>query len=90
MEFVWNAVNIDHIAKHGISPFQAEFVVERARRPYPQMVGDDKRLVVGRLADGAYVQVIYVPSRSVPGAVYVMHARPLTDAEKRKFRRRSR
>jgi hypothetical protein len=52
MEFVWNDTNIDHIARHGISPRQAEYIVVHARRPYPQMVGDDKRLVVGRLADG--------------------------------------
>lgn len=88
MDFVWNEKNIDHIARHGISPSEAEYVVERARQPYPQMVGDDRRLVVGRLAEGQYVQVVYVPSRSIPGAVFVMHARPLTDAEKRRFRRR--
>ena len=88
MDFVWNDNNIDHIAEHGILPSQAEYVLVHARRPYPQMVGDDKRLVIGRLPDGQYVQAIYVPSRSVPGAVYIMHARPLTDAEKRRFRRR--
>jgi uncharacterized DUF497 family protein len=90
MIFVWNDRNIDHIAKHGISPAQAEYLVTHARPPYPQMVGDDRRIVVGTLAHGAYVQVVYVPSRSVPGAVFVMHARPLTDDEKRKFRRRIR
>ena len=90
MIFVWNEHNIDHIATHGILPAQAEFIVANARRPYPQMVGDDRRIVIGRLAQGAYVQVVYVPSRSVPGAVYVMHARPLTDPEKRRFRRRIR
>jgi uncharacterized DUF497 family protein len=90
MEFVWNARNIGHISKHGISPDEAEFVVDNARAPYPQMIGDEKRLVVGRLADGRYVQVIYVPSRSVPGAAYVMHSRALTDKEKRGFRRRIR
>jgi len=90
MEFVWKDKNADHIARHGILPHQAEYVVVHARRPYPQMVGDDRRLVVGRIADGQYVQVVYVPSRSVPGAVYIMHARPLTDDEKRRFRRRMR
>ena len=88
MKFVWNGTNIEHIARHGISPEQAAYIVVHVRRPYPQMVGDGKRLAIGRLADGQYVQVAYVPSRSVEGAVYVMHAR--TDDEKRKFRRRSR
>jgi len=90
MEFVWNVKNIGHIAKHGLLPQQAEFAVVHARQPYPQMVCGDQRIVVGRLADGLYVQVVYVPSRSVPGAVYVMHARPLTDDEKRRYRRRIR
>lgn len=90
MEFVWNSRNVEHIARHGIRPHEAEYAVENCRAPYPQMIGQDKRLVVGRLADSRYVQVIYVPSRSVAGAVYVMHCRALTDSEKRRFRRRIR
>lgn len=90
MDFVWNTENIDHIARHGIQPDEAEYIVETAKPPYPQMIGQDKRLVVGRLADGRYVQVIYVPSRAVPGAAYVIHSRPLLDREKRRFRRRIR
>jgi len=90
MEFVWTSENIEHIAKHGIEPVDAEYVVNHARPPYPQMIGEGKRLVVGRLISGEYMQVIYVPSRSVPGAVYVMHCRLLTDQEKRRFRRRRR
>jgi len=90
VEFVWNSSNVDHLAKHGIQPDEAEYIVERAKPPYPQMIGEDKRLVVGRLADGRYLQVIYVPSRSLRGAVYVMHSRQLTEREKRRFRRRRR
>jgi hypothetical protein len=90
MEFVWNDINLEHIATHGISSMDAEFLVENARSPYPEMIGLDKRLVVGKLSSGQYAQAIYVPSRSRPGAVYVMHARPLTDKEKRRFRRRIR
>jgi uncharacterized DUF497 family protein len=90
MEYVWNSGNIEHIAKHGIEPRDAEYVANNAQPPYPQMIGEDKRLVVGRLRNGQYIQVIYVPSRLVPGAVYVMHSRALTDREKRKFRRRTR
>jgi uncharacterized protein len=90
MEFVWNSVNIEHLAKHGIEPGDAEYVANNAQSPYPQMIGEGKRFVVGRLGDGRYVQVIYVPSRSVPGAVYVIHSRLLTDREKRRFRRKTR
>ena len=90
MEFVWTHENIEHIAKHGILPHEAEYVVETARAPFPQLAGEEKRLVVGQLMDGRYMQVVYVPSRSLPGAVYVIHARPLTDTEKHRFRRRIR
>ena len=90
MEFVWNEINTEHLSKHGIVPEAAEYVVQRAKPPYPQMIGDEKRIVVGRLADGRYVQVIYVPSRAVPRAVYVIHARELTKPEKRRLRRRRR
>jgi hypothetical protein len=81
---------MEHISKHGIQPHEAESVVENCSAPYPQMIGQDKRMAVGRLADGRYVQVIYVPSRLVAGAVYIMHSRALTESEKRKFRRRMR
>jgi uncharacterized DUF497 family protein len=88
MEFVWNRRNIDHIAKHGISPREAEYVVMHARPPYPEMVGEEKRQVVGKLDGGDYIQVIYVPSRSVVGGIYIMHSGRLTEDEKRRFRRR--
>jgi len=90
VEFVWTAINVTHLATHEIGPDEAEYIVERGQPPYPQMIGKDKRLVIGQLPDGRHVQVIYVPSRSVRGAVYVMHARPLTEREKRRFRRRRR
>lgn len=90
MKFVWNDRNIAHIGEHGISWRQAQYVVENVKAPYPQSVGDDKRLVIGKLPDGHFAQVIYVPSRAVAGAVFVLHARRLTDSEKRRFRRRTR
>jgi uncharacterized DUF497 family protein len=84
-DFRWNQWNTDHIANHGIDPPDAEFVVCNARPPYPRKIGDDKFLVIGRNSQGAYVQVIYVfdPDASI----FIIHARPLTDAEKRRFRR---
>ena len=90
MEFVWNITNVEHIAEHGIEPHEAEYVIENARPPYPRIVGNDKRLVVGQLRNGRYVQAIYVPSRSVRTAVYVIHCRGLTEREKKRFRRRMR
>jgi uncharacterized DUF497 family protein len=90
MNFFWNRSNVEHIGKHGISTLQAEYIVENASPPYPRMIGESKRIVIGKLANGEYLQVIYVPSRVIKDAVYVIHARPLTKDEKKHFRRRMR
>jgi uncharacterized DUF497 family protein len=88
MEFRWIAWNRDHIAEHGVDPAEAEMVVRRARRPFPQQIGDDKLLVMGQGSGGRYLQVIYILDPD--DTVFVIHARPLTDGEKRRYRRRRR
>ena len=40
------------------APRDAEQVADNARPPYPQIIADDKRLVVGQDRDGRYLQVI--------------------------------
>jgi uncharacterized DUF497 family protein len=84
--FRWNAWNSDHIARHGISEAEAEWVVCRPRAPYPQKAGAGKYLVRGPTETGAYIQVIYIFDPD--DVVYVIHARPLTQREKRRYRRR--
>jgi len=81
----WNDWNIGHIADHGMSPAEAEFIVDHARPPYPQMIGEGKRLVMGQSPAGVYGQAIYVLDED--GTAYVIHCRPLTDRERRRFRR---
>ncbi|HUB25583.1 MAG TPA: hypothetical protein VL992_09135 [Tepidisphaeraceae bacterium] len=85
-EFRWNDWNLDHIAAHGIEWQDAEWIVRCARPPYPQEIGRGKYLVMGQRPDGAYLQVIYIIDPG--GTVFVLHARPLTDRERRRFRRR--
>jgi uncharacterized DUF497 family protein len=87
MEFRWNDWNIEHIAKHGVSREEAEFVVNRARRPYPKKQGQ-KWFVAGRGRGGRLVRVVYV--LDIDGTAFVVHAMPLTDREKRRHRRRRR
>jgi len=84
----WNDWNIDHIAEHGVSPSEAEFVIENARSPFPQYVGGGRHLVRGQTSGGYYLQVIFTYDK-YDGRIYVIHARPLTGQEKRQFRRRS-
>lgn len=87
-EFRWNEWSIEHIGTHDIVPEEAEYVLNHARRPYPQRLGDGKYIVVGQTSDGKYVQVIYV--FDPPDVVFVIHARPLRDHEKRRLKRRRR
>jgi hypothetical protein len=86
-EFRWNDWNVDHIGDHGVSPEEAEYVVDSARPPYPQSVGGGKWLVRGQGPDGRYLQVIFVIEDD---CYYVVHARGLNDKEKRQHRRRLR
>lgn len=86
MDFRWNEWNVEHIAKHGVRPDEAELVVRQAKRPFPRYHGDDKWLVWGRGQGGRFLQVIYVLDDK--DLVFVIHARPLTENEKRRYRRR--
>jgi len=87
-EFRWIEWNRDKVAQHNVDLEDAEFVVNHARQPYPIKVDDEKRLVWGQTRSGRYLQVVYLIS--VDEAVFVIHARPLTDREKRRLRRRRR
>ncbi len=86
MLFRWNAWNTEHIAEHGVSPEEAEWVVEHARRPYPQARADDKWIAKGRGYGGRWLQVVFIFSPD--DTVFVIHARPLTENEKRQERRK--
>jgi uncharacterized DUF497 family protein len=88
MDFRWNEWNIEHVGKHRVSPEEAEQVVRQAEPPYPQGRENEKLLVCGRGRGGRLLQVIYLLEED--DAVYIIHARPLTESEKRRFRRRRR
>ena len=85
-EFRWNRWNVEHIAKHAVAPAEAEYVISHARSPWPQRREDGKYLVWSQSADGRYLQVIYIFSPLE--VIFVIHARELTDNEKRQYRRR--
>jgi uncharacterized DUF497 family protein len=87
--FRWNEWNVDHIGKHGVEPFDAEFVISCARRPYPEYDGNGRWMVRGQTEAGEYIQAVFVVDDDGETA-YVIHARPLTDGEKRRLRRRQR
>ena len=85
MEFRWNDWNVEHLANHGVDPDEAEQVVLRAEAPYPKYRGEGKWLARGRGRGGRYLQVIFVLDED--DAVFVIHARPLTQRERKRHRR---
>lgn len=84
--FRWKEWNVEHIARHGVTPAEAEYVIRHAKPPYPSDAGDEKFEVRGQTAEGYYLIVVYVMDDD--GTVFVIHARPMKDREKRQFRRR--
>jgi uncharacterized protein len=82
-EFRWNWWNVEHIARHGIARIEAEFVVNRGRA---EVIGSGKFIVRGQTDAGRFIQVVYIFSPK--DVIFVIHARPMTDREKRRFRRR--
>src|SRR5436309_2701072 len=59
MVFAWEERNFDHIAKHGVAPGEAEYVVEHASKLFPREIGDGKWVVWGRTEAGALLQVVF-------------------------------
>jgi uncharacterized DUF497 family protein len=86
MEFRWTERNVEHVGEHGIEPAEAEILIRSARTSQWEYRGDRKWLVRGRGLGGRFLQVIFVISED--GAIIVIHARPMSDAEKRRYRRR--
>jgi uncharacterized DUF497 family protein len=87
MEFRWNEWNIEHLARHGVSPEEAERVIRNARRPYPVQREEEKWLVWGPNSGGRLLQLIYLVGDD-DDAIYVIHGRDLSPTEKRRYRRR--
>jgi uncharacterized DUF497 family protein len=88
VDFRWNQWNIEHIGGHRIRPEAVEHAVEEARSPFPRSIGGDKLLVWGPDPEGELLQVIFVLDDD--GSAYVLHARRLTDRERRRYRRQRR
>lgn len=87
MDFRWNEWNREHVAIHGVKPEEAEAVIRGAVRPFPFQREDDKWVVWGRGQGGRFLQVIYL--LDADDVVFIIHARPLNEKEKRAYRART-
>jgi hypothetical protein len=55
-EFRWNTWNVEHIESHGVSRWDAEYVVSHPGRGFPRNIEDDKVLVEGQTIDGIHAR----------------------------------
>lgn len=88
MGFRWNDWNLDHVPRHGVTPEEAEGLVRNARHPFPQYCGDGRWTVWGQGSSGRFLQAVFLIDED--GTSYIIHARPLSEREKRRMRRRRR
>jgi uncharacterized protein len=88
LRFRWNEWNVEHLERHGVTPEEAERIVRMAKAPYPRPRADGRWLVWGWGDGGRFLQVLFVADED--DEVYVIHARPLTEREKRSYRRKRR
>jgi uncharacterized DUF497 family protein len=79
--FRWNDWNREKLEKHGVSKAEAERIVNRARRPYPQHEGGGKWRVIGRGQGDRPIQVFYVVDTDL--TIFIIHAMPLTTRRRR-------
>ena len=80
----WDAWNVDHIAKHGITRDEVEEAVAGetvARETYKGRV-----LVLGPARSGRILAVVIGPVPGEPGAYYTFSARAASRAERRYYR----
>lgn len=87
MQFRWIEWNIAKVESHGVRPEEAEYVVEHAKTPYPMESPDDKWLVRGKTEYGRSIQVVYLYDVDGADSAFVIHARPLSNREKRQLTR---
>lgn len=82
--FWWDEDNIEHIANHGVEPYEAEEAIDNA---VLTKKGDDgKYLAYGQTDSGRYLLVVFAPKPH--SRLRVVTARDMTPVEKRQTRGR--
>ena len=80
--FWWDEENIEHIAEHGVDPYEAEIVIRDALRIRKAIQG--KYVAYGQTDGGRYLMVVF--AHKDKGRLRVVTARDLTSEEKYRLR----
>ena len=84
--FDWDDKNVAHISRHGVSPNEAEQVLEQ--EPLVLKAEQGKYLAYGQTDAGRYLLVVFVWRSQ--HTIRVISARSLTEGEKKRYRKRRR
>ena len=86
-EFDWDDDNVEHIARHGVSPEEAEEALldpGRIVTPAPEFAGEQRWTALGASEVGRVLAVVFTRRR---GLTRVVTARDAIPREKRQYRR---
>jgi len=81
-EVLWDDWNIEHIARHHVTPEEVEEICLAAH--WQHRAGGGKRALYGQTSAGRYVLVI--GTHRVQGLFYPISARDMTHTERRRYR----
>jgi uncharacterized DUF497 family protein len=84
MEFDWDAGNREHIARHAITPEEAEeaAVIEPLEAAVQQHEGEERVLCLGRTNAGRLLTILYTERR---GKIRVITAYEMTKEQQRLY-----
>lgn len=81
--FEWDGNNINHIARHGVTPGEVEDVFFNA--PLYHKAREGLKIALGRTDNGRYLFVVFALKPG--GTIRVITARDMSTSEKRYYRR---
>lgn len=85
--FHWDEANVEHIARHGVEPYEVEEALldpERVARDARNVRGEVRRAVLGAAEAGRILFVVYTIRNEKIRSVM---SRDATDGEKRAYRK---
>ena len=83
--FDWDSANVDHLARHGVEPIDAEHVC-RGEKAWVLRGREGRYLVYGRTSEGRYLLIVL--SRREHGTARTLTARDMTHRERQLYERR--
>lgn len=82
-DFIWDDGNIDHIARHGVTPDEAEEVF--VNRPKFFKSRQERYAALGKSSQGRYLFVVFLYQGK--GCARVVTARNMTKTERRLYQK---